>query len=158
MKVRDIMTTDIPTIHADTKVTDVARIVLERGLPGLPVVDDAGRVLGVVTHTDLVAKHARVHMPRYIGLLGAVIALDRHRTDEELRHALGVTAADLMTAESASVSPDAEVDDAASLMVEESADPLLVLENGRLVGVLTQANVIRLLLIEETDDSQSGAT
>jgi CBS domain-containing protein len=155
MKVRDIMTTDIPTIHAGTRVAEVARIVLDRGLPGLPVVDDDGKILGIVTHTDLVAKHARVHAPRYIGLLGGVITLGAHHTDEELRRALAVTAADLMTAKTPNVEPDSEIDDAASLMVEEEADPLLVLEDGRLIGLLTQADIIRLLLIEESDDGES---
>jgi CBS domain-containing protein len=111
----------------------------------------------VVTHTDLVEKHARVHAPLYLGLLGGILPLDTHRTEDELRHALGVTAADLMTSHAPSVSPDAEIDDAASLMVEKSADPLLVLENRRLLGVLSQADIIRLLLIEESDDRESSS-
>lgn len=154
MKVRDIMTTDVPTIHADTRVAEVAKIVLDRGLPGLPVVDDEGHVLGVVTHADLVAKHARVHIPRYLGLLGVILPLDTRHTEEDLRHVLGVTAADLMTSKPPTVGPDTDIDDAASIMVEESIDPLVVLEGRRLVGVVTQADVIRLLLVEESDGGE----
>jgi CBS domain-containing protein len=92
----------------------------------------------------------------YLGLLGGILPLDTHRTEDELRHALGVTAADLMTKHAPTIGPDAEIDDAASLMVDKSVDPLLVLEAGGLVGVLTQADIIRLLLIEETDGGESG--
>jgi len=111
------MTTEFPTIRADTRVAEVARIVLDRGLPGLPVVDDGGRVLGVVTHADLVAKHARVHVPRYLALLGVVLPLDTRHTEEDLRHVLSVTASDLMTSNASSVAPDIDIDDVESVMV-----------------------------------------
>lgn len=157
MNVRDAMSAALVTIPPDMKVADVARTMLSTGAVELPVVDAQGRVLGVVTQTDLVTKHARVHFPRYLGILGGIVALNTHRAEEDLRHVLGVTARDLMTDDAASVAPDTDIDDAATLMVDEGVGALLVMENGCLVGMLTRADIIRLLILEEADEgTQAG--
>lgn len=151
MKVRDVMGAPI-MIAPDTKVDAVARQIVEASLPGLPVTDSSGSIIGVVTRTDLVTKHARVHVPRYLGILGGVIPLETHRTEEDLRHILGVTAHDLMSEDIHTVAPDAEIDDAATMMVDARTDQLLVVENDELVGILTDTDIIRLLILEESDD------
>lgn len=152
MRVREIMRTPPATISPDASVAEAARRALDEGVPGFAVVDATGRVLGVVGQRDLVAKHARVHFPTYFGLLGGIIPINTRRTDEELRRALSVTVRELMTDDPAEVSPDADVDDAASEMVEQDADPLLVMDDGRLVGTVGHTEIIRLLVVEETDD------
>lgn len=156
MKVREIMRTPAATIGPEMHVAAAARRVLDEGVPGFAVVDTGGTVLGVVGVRDLVAKHARVHAPTYIGLLGSVFTFNRERTDEEVRRALSVTVGELMTRDPAVVDADADVDDAASEMVERDADPLLVMEDGRLVGTLGHTEIIRLLVVEESDDGEPG--
>jgi|SRR5579872_1415830 len=151
MNVRDIMQSPAPHVGPDAKVAEMAREILRSGLPGLAVVDDSGRPIGVVSQRDLVAKHARVHLPIYIGFLGYVLPIETRRTDEEMQLVLGVTAADLMEKHFKEVSPDDDVDDAGTIMVDEKVDLLLVTENKRLVGVLTDTDIIRLLAIEESD-------
>jgi CBS domain-containing protein len=151
MKVRDIMNAGAPTVEPDASVAEVTSTMLDLNLPGLPVVDRSGRVLGIVTETDLVHKHARLHLPRYIGILGGVVPLDMHRTDEDMRRIVGVKAQEIMTTEVIQIAPDDDVDDAATLMVERGANPLIVIENGRVVGVLSRTDILRLLVIEERD-------
>lgn len=151
MNVRDIMTAEVHTVAPDAKVEEIAQVALRTGTPSIPVVAPDGSLLGAVSQFDLVAKHAKVHVPRYLGILGGVIPIDTHRTDEELRHVLSVTAGDLMSSDVPTVEADSEIDDAASLMVEKRADALLVLEQERLVGLLTHLDIIRLLVREETD-------
>ena len=112
--------------------------------------------MGVVTQRDLIAKHATVHLPIYFSLLGFTIPLEQSRTEADVKRALAVCARDLMEAKYPSVHPDMEVDDAAQIMVDEDANPVPVLENGRLVGMLTDADIIRLLIIEESDDDRSA--
>lgn len=152
MNVGDIMTVDVQTVSPDSQVSEIARTVARTAAPVIPVVASDGQVLGAVSQFDLVAKHARVHVPRYLGILGGIIPLDTHRTGEELRKVLGVTASDLMSTGVPSVTPDTDIDDAASMMVEEKAEALLVLEGNRLAGLLTHLDIIRLLVLEETDD------
>lgn len=151
MIVKDIMTADLVTIHPATRVAEIAALMLRRHLSGLPVVDDDGTLVGLVTERDLVAKHARVHLPLYLGILGTVLPLDTRRTKEDLRHALAVTAADLMTEDPQIIEADASIDDAATLMVERAANPLPVVEGGRLIGIVSQADIVRVLLQEEGD-------
>ncbi len=155
MNVREIMQSPAPQVHRDARVGDMASEILKSGLPGLPVVDETGRPIGVVNQRDLVAKHAKAHLPTYIGFLGYVMPFETHRMDEEVQRVLGVTAGDLMEERFKEVGPDTDVDDAATIMVDDKVDLLLVTENDRLVGVLSDADIIRLLVIEESDADQS---
>jgi CBS-domain-containing membrane protein len=151
MKVRDIMTAPAPSVTPDAPVAQVAQLVLDHGLPGIPVMSEPGRLLGVVTERDLVAKHANVHLPVYIALLGALLPVGTHHTDEDVRHILAVTASEIMTPGGRSIAPEAEVDDAATVMAERDSELLTVMDAGRLVGLLTRRDIIRLLVIEESD-------
>jgi CBS domain-containing protein len=154
MKVREIMTREVVTTNPSATVAQVARLMLDHHLSGLPIVDDSGRPVGVLSETDLVAKHARVHLPRYIELLGGVLPFGARESDRDIRHALATTAAELMTRAPETVSPETDVDDAATLMVEKGANPLPVVENGRLVGIISQMDIIRLLLLEEGGENE----
>ena len=111
MNVRDIMTADVPLVSPEHVVADVVRIMLDRNLPALPVVDASNGLVGLVRAHDLVARHARVHVPFYLGLLGAAIPFQSSHEDEEIRHALAVTAGDLMTSKIRTVAPDDSIDD-----------------------------------------------
>lgn len=156
MKVRDLMQSPAPAVRPDAQVTDVARLILDRNLSGVAVVDGSGRVRGVVTQADLVAKHARVYAPLYLGILGGILPFDTGRTEEELRHVLAVTAAELMSEREHLIDGDAEIDDAASRMVEHRENPLLVMEGETLVGMLSQTDVIGLLLREELESGDGN--
>lgn len=156
MNVRDLMTTDVVTVHAASTVGDVARLTLESKLSGIPVVDDNNALRGLVTEKDLVAKHARVHLPTYFGILGTWFPFGTHESDEDMRHVLAVTAGDIMTHEPVTIGPDVDIDDAATLMVDRNANPIPVVENGRLIGIISRADIIRILVLEERD-ADSGA-
>jgi CBS domain-containing protein len=152
MKVRELMRSPAVTATRSALVGQVARNLVEYGLSGVPVVDDVGMLVGMVTESDLVVKHAHVHGPTYLGILGGVIPFESRRQDEEMRRALGVTAVDVMTTKVFSIGPDADVDDAATVMVEERARTLAVVENGQVVGTISQADIVRLLVVEEGED------
>jgi CBS domain-containing protein len=149
MKVRELMRSPAVTATRSALVGQVARNLVEYGLSGVPVLDDVGMLVGMVTESDLVVKHAHVHGPTYLGILGGVIPFESRRQDEEMRRALGVTAVDVMTTKVFSIGPDADVDDAATVMVEERARTLAVVENGQVVGTISQADIVRLLVVEE---------
>jgi CBS domain-containing protein len=151
MNVRELMTSPVTTVAPTAAVADIARIMLEEHVGGVPVVDTRGVVIGIVTESDLVAKHARVHMPTYFSILGLSFPVGARHTDEDLRRALAVSAQDLMTRDVVVVGPDTPVDDAATMMVEHHVNPLPVVERGRLVGIVSRTDIVRLLLVEETD-------
>jgi CBS domain-containing protein len=152
MNVRDMMTFPAPTVQSDTRVTEVARLILQSGSDGVVVVDAAGNLQGLVTEDDLVAKHARVHAPRYLGILGGVFPIDTGRMREELRHVLAVTAGEIMSRNPVTIGPETSVEDAASIIIDAEAVPLVVMEADTVIGVVSHSDVIRLLLVEEGDD------
>jgi CBS domain-containing protein len=149
MNVREIMTSPVVTVDPSTTVAEVARLMLERNVSGLPVVDADGRMVGLITKADVVEKHAQVHLPTYLGILGYAVPIRVRHSDEEIRHVLAVTAQDLMGSNPATIDPESTVDKAATLMVEHSVNPVPVLENGRLVGIIGYDDIIRVLLQEE---------
>lgn len=152
MKVRELMKAPAVTTERTALVGQVARLLVESGVSAVPVVDDAGKLVGIVTESDLVVKHAHVHGPTYLGILGGVIPFESRRHDAEMRRALGVTASDVMSTRAHSIGPDADVDDAATIMVEEEARVLAVVDGGRVIGTISQADIVRLLMVEEGED------
>lgn len=145
MKARDIMTTDVITFAPDASIPDIARTFRERGIPGAPVVED-GEIIGMVTEFDLIARHARPHSPAYLPLLDARIPLGGQREYREIiRRILGMTARDIMTENVRTVTADSDLEEVATLMVEEKANPVPVLESGRLVGIISHTDLIQHL-------------
>jgi CBS domain-containing protein len=149
MNVRDIMVTDVPSVRPEDSVDAVARLLLDRRLMAAPVVDAAGRLVGVVRAHDLVARHARVHAPLYFGLLGATVFWKSRGEDEEVRHALAVTAADLMDRGVPTLAPTASVEDVATVIVDKDVEVVPIVENGRVIGLVTEWELVRLLLVED---------
>jgi CBS domain-containing protein len=146
--VRDIMDPEPATVRPDTPVDEVVSTLRENELPGLPVVDDDGRVVGIVTEADLVLPDDQgdLHIPHYINLFGGTVFLEPlSRFEERLRKAFASTAADMMSAEPDTVSPDTTVQEAARLLHETGHNRLPVVEDGRLVGVVTRVDVLGAL-------------
>ena len=155
MKVREIMTTDVVTVRRDASVNDIAKLMSERGITGIPVVDEARHVVGIVTELDMIVRNTRLEMPAFIQILDlARIPLEmpghyRHR----LQHILGARAADIMTEEVATVKPDDEVQDLAELMVKRRFNPVPVVEKDVLVGIVSRADLVRMMAHElESED------
>jgi len=146
--VRDIMDANPATVHPDTPVEEVVAMLRENELPGLPVVDDEGRVVGIVTEADLVLPddEGDLHIPHYINLFGGTIFLEPlSRFEDRLRKAFASKAADMMTADPQTVGPDTSVQEAARLIHETGHNRLPVVEGGRLVGVVTRVDVLGAL-------------
>jgi CBS domain-containing protein len=148
MLVREIMETDVPTVEPDQPVEDAIRLLRENDLPGVPVVNDGGRPVGIITENDLVLsdESGDLHLPHYIQLFGGVIYLEplRHFEDR-LKKAFASKVEDMMTAEPITVDADATVAEAASLIARHRHNRLPVVEHGRFVGVVTRLDVLEAL-------------
>jgi len=156
VKVRQLMSSSVIAVPETMQVAGIARLMVENGYSALPVVNTRGAVVGLVTEGDMVTKHARINGPEYLGILGGILPFSTHRVDEEMRKILAVTATDLMSPQFESIGPDDDVDDAATVMVDRDANPLLVLDQGRLVGILTRVDIVRLLMLEEENGADDA--
>lgn len=146
MKVRDIMRQDVITVRPETPLKEVARILIEHRISGLPVVDAEGRVLGVVSEGDLIVKERETERPR---LLGALLGGRHLRV--ELAKVEARTAGDAMTSPPITIEPGAPVRAAAALMIERQVNRLPVVEDGRLVGIVTRADVVRTFVRSDAE-------
>lgn len=150
MQVRDIMTTDVVTVRRDTSVNGIAKLMGERDISGIPVVDEANHVVGIVTELDMIVRNTRLELPAFVQFLDlAHIPLERpgHYRDR-LRHMLGTHAADIMTEAVVTIGPDAEVEDLAEVMVKRRLNPVPVVVNRVLVGIVSRADLIRMMARE----------
>ena len=147
MQVKEIMTEDVDTVLPDTPVTAVARLFREKAISGVPVVDDEGELVGIITEVDLIARHARPHFPSYIQFLDSIIYLESSkRYHESMRHILATRASELMTTPVRTVDPDMDVQDLASFMVEHRANPVPVVDDeDRLVGIVSHTDVLQMI-------------
>lgn len=148
MKVQDIMTKDVLTVGPDTSVNEVARLMGSRDVSGVPVVDEAGHIVGIITELDLIVRNTRLEMPRFIEVLDwGRIPLERPgQAQERLKHMLGTQARDVMTEKVVTIAPDAEVQDLAELMVKRRVNPVPVVDaDGRLVGIVSRADIVDMM-------------
>ena len=145
LRVREIMHTDWPTLGPNTTVEEAIKLFAEARISGAPVVDDAGRLLGILTEGDLIFQDADVKAPGFLDILGGMIPLGN---TEEYRHEVlksaGVTADEVMTDDPVTVDPDATLAECATLMAEERKKMLPVVEGERLAGVITRMDILTL--------------
>jgi CBS domain-containing protein len=152
LTVRDIMETDVPTVQPHDSVETVLRLMRSHELPGIPVVNDRGRCIGIITDADLVLSEEEgdLHLPHYFELFGGVVFLEPLRKFEQrLRKAFSSTARDLMTEDPVTIEPDEPVKRAARMIAESKHNRLPVVEHGQLVGVVTRLDVLDALTRDE---------
>jgi CBS domain-containing protein len=148
-RVGGIMTREVLTVQPNTPVSQVARLMSEHDISGLPVVDEAGQVLGVVTERDIIVRNTRFKMPTFFVILDSIIYLETpHHFQERLAHMLGATAEEVMSKPAVTISPDASIEALAELMVDQRMNPIPVVEAGKLVGIVSRSDIIRLMAEE----------
>lgn len=144
---KDIMTSQVITVDPELPVEKLAALLWEKRISGAPVVDDKGKLVGVVTESDLIDQAKKLHIPTAITVLEAVIYLERSsKVEEELHKMAGSTVKDICTPKPATVAPDTPLDEIATIMAEKHLHTLPVMDNDRLVGVVGKADIIRALI------------
>ena len=146
------METDVPRVLPSDSVETVLRVMREHELTGVPVVNEGGRCVGIITDYDLVISEegSDLHLPHYFELFGGVVFLEPlRRFEQRLRKAFSSTAGDLMTEDPVTVEAGAPVREAARLIADRHHNRLPVVEHGRLVGVVTRVHVLDGLTREQ---------
>src|SRR4051812_6842682 len=126
LNVRDLMTPEVVTVRPTTPIKDAARSLVEHRISGVPVVDDDGHVIGVVSEGDLIVKEQGTDSVERRPL--ARIFGDSASTRAQLVKALALTAGDAMTAPAITIAPDASVAEAAAIMTRSRINRLPVVD------------------------------
>ena len=147
MKVRDVMTKEVTTVAPSTSLRDVAAIMSERGISGLPVVRQGDDIVGVVSEADILMRE-RTPGAKREGVLARLLG----PRDGEIETKLDArTAADAMTTPAITVDPSTPIPRAAALMIERRVNRLPVVEKGALVGIVTRADLVRAFTRDDAE-------
>jgi CBS domain-containing protein len=137
MKVSDLMSAEVLTATPETPLKEAAALLARRGISGIPVVDAAGAVVGVLSEADIIVK-SRGEQPRG-GIMSWLLEPDFDLRDKIEARTVGQA----MSAPAVTIAPGRQVHEAAALMIAESVNRLPVVDHGKLVGILTRADVVR---------------
>lgn len=149
MQVKELMMRDCISVNPEMTVEELAKLLLERNLSGVPVVSGAGELVGIVSEGDLLHKECVPRLPNFINLLGAVIFYNGvDRFDDDFKKLMARQVADIMTDNVLTVTEDTDVHDAARLMIEHKIRQIPVVgESNFLVGIVRRSDIIKLLLM-----------
>jgi len=147
LKAKDIMSEELITVTPATPVIEAARILLEKRINGLPVVDEAGRLVGIICQSDLVAQQKRFPIPSVFNLLDGLIPISSPKgLEKEMQKIAASRVAEAMSSNPETVNPEASLEEIATLMVSKGFHTLPVVERGKLVGIIGKEDVLRTLL------------
>ena len=143
MNAADIMTRKPVTVRSDLPILAAIRIMLGRGISGLPVVDEEGDLVGMITEGDLLRRVEMRTEKRRPDWLAFFTGTDRLAREYVQSHSRNV--ADVMTRDMVSVSEDAPLEEIVELMIGRRIKRVPVLRGTKLIGIVTRANLLRLL-------------
>lgn len=160
MNAKDLMTTPAITVGPEMSIRAVAAVMRKNRISGVPVVDQSGALLGVVTELNLIMRNAPIIGPNYLSVLSGLIPIELgkyHHYREQLRQVLATTAGELMTEDVKYITPHAELETIMGLMEKPEVTLLPVVEQGTVIGVVTRTDLVRLIeKLEMTSDEASS--
>ncbi len=141
---REIMTTEVFTVTQETGLKELAALFVKHKVTAMPVVDDAGKLVGMVSQTDLVEQDKPLHIPTVISLFDWVIYLESEKTfQEEVNKVTARKVSEICSREPVTCRPDTPLSEIASLMVDNKVHLVPVVDDGELVGVVARLDLIR---------------
>lgn len=155
MNAGDIMTLGAATVRPDTPILAAAQLMLQHGISGLPVVDAGGRLVGMVTERDLLRRAetgTEQSRPRWLAFL-----MDPAAQAEDYIHSHGRKVSDVMTHDPESVAPETPLPEVVARMEARGFRRLPVVRDGKVVGIVSRVNFLRVLARRLEDDAESPA-
>ena len=145
LTVGDIMERDPATVSPRTDVSALIKLLRDHELPGVPVIEDDGTLVGIVTESDLVLQgdDSSLHLPHYFELFGGVVFLEPlQHLEDKLRKAFATRVEEMMTADVDTLTPQASVHEAARLISRTGHNRIPVVDGTKLVGVVTRVDAL----------------
>ncbi len=147
LSVKDIMTKDVIKVSPEMEIAHAARLLLEKSINGVPVVDGTGKLVGILCQSDLVAQQKKFPIPSLFTILDGVISFTSMKSLEaEIQKITAATVADAMTPDPVTVGPEISIEEVGSIMVDRNFHTLPVVDAGELVGIVGKEDVLKTLL------------
>ncbi len=154
MLAKDVMTTEVVTVHTDSRVEDIVKVLLERNISAVPVVDAKRRVIGIVSEGDLIRRREDESKRSRSWWLYLLTSPEERAREYIKIH--GHVAGDIMTRNVISVTEDTPVGEIARLLEKRRIKRVPVLRNGELVGIVSRSNLLQGLAARK-DQTSGGA-
>jgi CBS domain-containing protein len=154
MKASEVMARDVVTVRPETMVKEIAALMAKHRISGIPVVDEAGALVGILSETDLLHRAETGTERRRKWWLGAFIDSDQLAREYAASHAR--KASDIMTRKVITVDAGMELGEVADLLQKRKLKRVPVVDGGRLVGIITRGDLVRALVARQSQ-SQQGA-
>ena len=150
--VAEIMTPNPISVTPNTPLKEAITLIAEKKISGLPVIDEEGKLTGMISESDLMWQETGVETPPYIMILDTVIYLQNlARYEKAIHKALGQTVADVMSDRPITIQSHQLVKAAAKLMHDKKIRRLPVVDQeGKIVGIITQGDIVRMMANDES--------
>lgn len=150
MVVKDIMEKDFLTVSPELNVSDIAKMFLEKGKDCALVIDENGKLIGIVTETDLIFQEKNIHIPTFFTFMDSFIILENlSKLDEEIKKISASKVNEIMTTEDIiTVNPETPINDTATIMIEKKVHHIPVVENNVPVGLVTKESLLKALVMD----------
>lgn len=149
MRARDIMTTSVVTVSPETDIAEAVKLMLDRQISGVPVIDDAGRLIGILTEGDLM-RRAELDTGRQSWWINPISSPEQEAKAYVKAHGLKVK--DVMTREVVTISEQEPLDRIAMVFEERGIKRTPVVRGGKVVGIVSRANLLRSLALKKIND------
>ncbi len=144
MLAKEIMTKDVISVKSKDLVEDVIKILMEKNISGVPVVDDENHVIGIVTEGDLIYRSKKLKIPTFFSILDGYVFLESTKTiEKQLKKMVGYRVEDVMTTDVITVDEEQTVEEVATLMTKEKINRVPVVADEQLVGIISRRDIIR---------------
>ncbi len=141
---KDIMTRDVLVVKPDTSIEELSSILVNNEISGVPVVDDTGALIGIVTENDLISRNKRLHIPTVVSFLDAAIYLESSKKfEQEVKRLTATRVGDICSRKVVSITEDTTVVDIATIMSEKKVHLLPVLKAGKVVGIVGKRDMVK---------------
>lgn len=143
---KDIMTKEVLTVTTDVTIEGLARILTKHDISGAPVVDEEGKLIGIVTESDLIKMEQRLHIPTVINIFDAVIYLGSSKKfEEDIKRMAATTVEDIFRKDVVTIAENATIEEIATIMSEKNIHHLPVVKKGKLVGIVGKKDIVKAI-------------
>jgi CBS-domain-containing membrane protein len=147
LTIKDVMTNDVVTVKRETTVSELAKLFTEKHISSIPVLDDAGALVGIVTETDLVEQDKSLHIPTVISIFDWVICLESDKKfEKELKKMTGQTVGDVYTQAVETVAQSTPISEVADIMSSRKIHAIPVVTDHKVVGIVARIDLIRTMI------------
>jgi len=147
LKAKDIMTKEPITVSPETEIVHATKLLLENRINGVPVIDETGKLVGILCQSDLIAQQKKLPVPSFFTFLDGLITLTSMKQfEKEVQKIAAITVSQAMTPNPVVARPDTGIEEVAALMVDSGFHTIPVVDQGALVGIVGKEDILKTLI------------